>query len=38
VRVDRVTDPTALATGLSSTTAVLVPIPGLLDESGNGIM
>jgi hypothetical protein len=33
VRVDRVTDPTTLATGLSSTTAVLVPIPGLLDES-----
>ncbi len=33
VRVDRVTDPTALATGLSPTTAVLVPIPGLLDES-----
>jgi hypothetical protein len=33
VRVDRVTDPTALATGLSSTNAVLVPIPGLLDES-----
>jgi hypothetical protein len=33
VRVDRVTDPTALATGLSSTTAVVVPIPGLLDES-----
>jgi hypothetical protein len=33
VRVDRVTDPTALTTGLSSTAAVLVPIPGLLDES-----
>ena len=33
VRVDRVTDPTTLATGLSSTTAVLVPVPGLLDES-----
>ena len=33
VRVDRVTDPTTLATGLSPTTAVLVPIPGLLDES-----
>ena len=37
VRVDRVTDPTALATGLSSTTAVLVPIPGLLGrERGAG--
>ena len=33
VRVDRVTDPSMLATGLSSTTAVLVPLPGLLDES-----
>jgi hypothetical protein len=32
VRVDRVTDPTTLPTGLRSTTAVLVPIPGLLDE------
>jgi hypothetical protein len=33
VRVDRVTDPTTLATGLSPTTAVLVPILGLLDET-----
>jgi hypothetical protein len=33
VRVDRVTDPMALATGLSPTTAVLVPVPGLLDGS-----
>jgi hypothetical protein len=32
VRVDRVADPTTLATGLSSTTTVLVPILGLLDE------
>lgn len=32
VRVDRVTDTTTLATGLSSSTAVLVPLPGLLDE------
>lgn len=32
VRVDRVTDPTTLGTGLTSTTAVLAPIPGLLDE------
>ena len=33
VRVDRVTDPSALTTGLSTSTAVLVPIPGLLDRS-----
>jgi hypothetical protein len=33
VRVDRVADPTTLTTGLSSTTVVLVPILGLLDES-----
>ncbi len=33
VRVDRITDPITLATGLSSTTAVLVPILGLLDGS-----
>jgi hypothetical protein len=33
VRVDRVTDPTSVATVLSSTTAVLIPILGLLGDS-----
>ena len=33
VRVDRVADPTTLTTGLNSTTVVLVPVLGLLDES-----
>jgi hypothetical protein len=33
VRVDRITDPTMLAAGLGSTTAVLVPILGLLDAN-----
>jgi hypothetical protein len=33
VRVYRVTDPGTLARGLTPTTAVLAPIPGLLDES-----
>ncbi|HST64203.1 MAG TPA: DUF4350 domain-containing protein [Mycobacteriales bacterium] len=32
VRVDRVTDPGALTTGLTADTAVLVPIPGLLPD------
>jgi Domain of unknown function (DUF4350) len=32
VRVDRVTDPAALASGLGPRDAVLVPIPGLLDD------
>src|SRR3954454_7851401 len=33
VRVDRVTDPTTLATGLGSEDAVLVAIPGLLSDA-----
>ena len=33
VRVDRVVDPNALATGMGTTTAALVPVPGLLGES-----